>query len=514
MAKAAAPRKDGQRASKDASGPQPTLRILETRVLRGPNIWFRGPAIVMLVDLGELEEWPSNRIPHFNEALLQLIPSLDDHACSLGRRGGFVTRLKDGTWLGHVSEHIALELQSLAGTEAHIGKTRSAGATGQYNVVYEYREEEVGREAGRIAVGAGQLPGQPRGGAVRLRRGARGADPARRAQRVRAVDPGARRRGRLARHPVDPARPAQPRPARPGRPPAAHPGDDDVAHVGDRRRHRLRQEPDQHAAQLGRHARATLAGRSLGRRAPSTRPRSSATRSWSSRSTATTGAAWRSTCATRQAVRGAYTLAREESRGGDVVVETFVHGNDYRVLVVGGKLAAVAERVPASVVGDGKLTVRALVDKENIDPRRGIGHERVLTRIRITAGAEELVRKQGLGLDDVPKKGQRVHARRDRQHVDRRHGHRSDARGASRQRRDRRDSRPGRRPGHRRHRLHRARHHRAGSRAGRRDRRGQRRARLPDAHQPDRGRGAVRRQAGARPALPAGLERANPDRLR
>ena len=132
--------------------PQPTLRILDTRALRGPNVWWRTPAIVMHVDLGGLEEWPSNSIPGFNEALVALLPSLEDHACSLGRRGGFVSRLKDGTWLGHVSEHVAIELQSLAGTEVHLGKTRGAGTTGRYNVVYEYREEDVGLEAGRIAV--------------------------------------------------------------------------------------------------------------------------------------------------------------------------------------------------------------------------------------------------------------------------------------------------------------------------------------------------------------------------
>src|SRR5512144_402079 len=97
----------------DAQRPQPTLRILETRVLRGPNIWWRSPAIVLLVDLGVLEEWPSNKIPGFNEALIELIPTLEDHACSLGRRGGFISRLLDGTWLGHVAEHVAIELQSM-----------------------------------------------------------------------------------------------------------------------------------------------------------------------------------------------------------------------------------------------------------------------------------------------------------------------------------------------------------------------------------------------------------------
>ena len=135
-----------------AAKPLPTLRIVETRVLRGPNYWSRQPVVKMLVDLGVLEQFPSNKIPGFVEGLLGWMPSLEDHACSLNRRGGFVTRLKDGTWAGHIAEHIALELQNLAGTQVHHGKTRSAGETGQYNVIYEYREEAVGIEAGKVAV--------------------------------------------------------------------------------------------------------------------------------------------------------------------------------------------------------------------------------------------------------------------------------------------------------------------------------------------------------------------------
>jgi len=174
-----------------ADRPQPTLRILETRVLRGPNVWWRSPAIVMLVDLGVLEDFPSNTIPGFNEALLELIPSLEDHACSLGRRGGFVSRLEEGTWVGHVSEHVALELQSLAGTETHIGKTRGVpGERGRYNVVYQFRDADVGKEAGQLAVALGQPPCLTRRSAARLCRGARGPDPAGRAARLRALDPG------------------------------------------------------------------------------------------------------------------------------------------------------------------------------------------------------------------------------------------------------------------------------------------------------------------------------------
>ena len=149
-AKAAAAKRNG--AAANGLKPLPTLRILETRVLRGANHWSTQPVVKMLVDLGVLEQFPSNKLPGFTDALVALIPTLEDHACSLGRRGGFITRLKDGTWAGHIAEHIALEFQNLAGTDVRHGKTRSTGEYGHYNVIYEYREESVGLEAGRMAV--------------------------------------------------------------------------------------------------------------------------------------------------------------------------------------------------------------------------------------------------------------------------------------------------------------------------------------------------------------------------
>ena len=389
------------------AGPEPTLRILETRVLRGPNYWAREPVIRLLVDLGVLEEYPSNTLPDFTDALVALLPTLEDHACSLGRRGGFITRLRDGTWMGHVAEHIALEFQNLAGTDVRHGKTRAAGPVGQYNCIYEYREEAVGLEAGRMAVALVNhlvAPGRPRA-LLRLRARDRAAHPARRAAGVRAVDPGAHRRGGQPRHPVHPARPPLARPARPGRPPAADPGDDDLADLGHRRRRRVGQEPHQPAARLGRPAGARARTWSTPRTARSRPPSGSASRAWSSRSTATTAAASTSTCAPRRPSAPRSTARWPRAGRGDVVVETYVAGNDYRCLVIGGKVAAIAERVPASVTGDGEHTVRELVDIANSDPRRGIGHEKVLTRIKVDEAAEELVRDQGFELDDVPPDG-------------------------------------------------------------------------------------------------------------
>ena len=130
----------------------PDLRIVETQVFRGPNYWSYDPAIRMLVDLGSLEDWPSNTIPGFVEGLLEATPGVAEHSCSLGRRGGFGERLREGTWLGHVAEHVAIELQRESGAHVYRGKTRSAGEPGRYNVIYGYWEERVGLAAGELAV--------------------------------------------------------------------------------------------------------------------------------------------------------------------------------------------------------------------------------------------------------------------------------------------------------------------------------------------------------------------------
>ena len=130
------------------------MKILEQRIYRGPNLYARFPVIRFTVDLGELEQWPSARIPGFVEGLLGRLPSLHEHTCSYGSAGGFVRRLREdeGTWLGHVLEHVAIEIQNLAGAEVSFGKTRGTGRLGEYHVVYQYEEERVGVEAGHLAL--------------------------------------------------------------------------------------------------------------------------------------------------------------------------------------------------------------------------------------------------------------------------------------------------------------------------------------------------------------------------
>ena len=183
----------------DEAAAEPDLRIVQTQVFRGPNYLSYDPAIRLLVDLGSLEHWPSNTIPGFNEALLELLPGVGEHSCSRGHARRVPRAARGGDVAGHVAEHIAIELQRESGAQVYRGKTRSAGTPGQYNVIYGYWEEQVGLAAGRLAV---RLVNHlvKAGDRVRLPRGARAAHPARRAARVRALDPGDPRRGREPRH--------------------------------------------------------------------------------------------------------------------------------------------------------------------------------------------------------------------------------------------------------------------------------------------------------------------------
>jgi cyanophycin synthetase len=396
----------GATASTDGTGPRPTLRILETRVLRGPNYWAREPVIRLLVDLGVLEEFPSNTIPTFNDALVALLPTLEDHACSLGRRGGFITRLYEGTWLGHVAEHIALEFQNLAGTDVRHGKTRSAGKPGQYNCIYEYREEAVGLEAGRMAVALVNHLVAPDDAefffdfAPELERLIRLAERQAFGPSTQALIDEAVSRDipfiRLDRHSLV-----------------------QFGHGVHQQRIRATMTSQTSAIGVDVASDKSLTNRLLDS-AGLPVPRSAVVETEEEAVSAAKrlgfpcvvkpldgnhGRGVHLDLRSEEAVRAAFPAALAQTRSGDVVVETYVFGNDYRCLVIGGKVAAIAERVPASVTGDGEHTVRELVDIANSDHRRGIGHEKVLTRIGVDAAAEELVRSQGYAMDDVLPEG-------------------------------------------------------------------------------------------------------------
>ena len=130
------------------------MRIREINTMRGPNYWSikRHKLIVMVLDLEEMEDQPTNKIPGFLERLKAMLPGMFSHRCSVGQAGGFFQRVEEGTWMGHVIEHIALEIQSMAGMEVGFGRTRSYGEHGVYHVVFDYLEEKVGIYAAKSAV--------------------------------------------------------------------------------------------------------------------------------------------------------------------------------------------------------------------------------------------------------------------------------------------------------------------------------------------------------------------------
>ncbi|HEV7603832.1 MAG TPA: acetate--CoA ligase family protein, partial [Candidatus Limnocylindrales bacterium] len=365
------------------AGPAPTLRVLETRVLRGPNYWAREPVIRLLVDLGVLEQYPSNLLPNFSDALVALLPTLEDHACSLGRRGGFITRLRDGTWAGHIAEHVALEFQNLAGTDVRHGKTRSAGRPGQYNCIYEYREEAVGLEAGRMAVALVNhlvAPDDPAfffDFAPEMERLIRLAERQAFGPSTQALIDEAVSRDipyiRLDRHSLV-----------------------QFGHGVHQQRIRATMTSQTSAIGVDVASDKNLTNRLLDS-AGLPVPRADLVDTEEAAVAAARrlgypcvvkpldgnhGRGVHLDLRSEEAVRAAFQGAVAQSRAGDVVVETYVAGNDYRCLVIGGKVAAIAERVPASVTGDAEHTVRELVEIANADPRRGIGHEKVLTRIK------------------------------------------------------------------------------------------------------------------------------------
>ncbi|MHC4449451.1 MAG: cyanophycin synthetase family protein, partial [Planctomycetota bacterium] len=128
------------------------MEIVGTSVYLGPNLYANFRVIRHVLDLGELEQWPTAKLGEsFCGSLVDRLPGLAEHGCSYGEPGGFLRRMREeeGTWLGHVWEHVALELQNVAGMQMTFGRTRSSGTPGQYDVVYEYVDEEVGLEAGR-----------------------------------------------------------------------------------------------------------------------------------------------------------------------------------------------------------------------------------------------------------------------------------------------------------------------------------------------------------------------------
>ena len=379
------------------------MELLERRVYRGPSLYAHFPVMRLTIDLGVLEAWPSAKIPGFNEGLLAALPSLQAHKCSFNTEGGFVRRLEEdgGTWLGHVLEHVAIELQQLTGASTVFGKTRGEGTPGLYHVVFEYEEERVGEAASNLALALlhDLLPAD-------LRPAKKNAEETPfdfKTALVELIDFAQRRQ-------LGPSTGALVRAADARDIPWMRLNDYSLVQLGQGKYQKRIQAT---VTSETRHIAVEIASdkeetnRILGELGLPV-PRQRVVRTAEAAAIAADRLGYPVVVKPLDAnhgrgvsldlkngdeVRAAFEKAREHARS--VVIENFLEGFDHRMLVIGGQLVAVAKRVPGHVVGDGKSTIAELVAIVNSDPRRGIGHEKVLTRIELDPQAERLMADKG-----------------------------------------------------------------------------------------------------------------------
>ncbi|WP_072621069.1 cyanophycin synthetase [Spirulina major] len=390
------------------------MKILKTLTLRGPNYWsIRYPKlIVMRLDLEDLDEVYSNQIEGFYDGLCDVLPSLIEHYCSPGYRGGFLERVQNGTLMGHIIEHVALELQEMAGMTAGFGRTRETGDRGVYNVVFEYVDEQAGRYAGRAAVRLCQS----------------------------IVDTGTYPDSELEQDLADLRELAANA--------SLGPSTETIITEAEARKIPWLNLSARAMIQLGygansKRIQATLSDHSsilsvelacdkegtklMLRDAGIPVPRGTVIRYIDELQDAIDdvggypivlkpldgnhGRGITIDINSWDEAEGAYDLASEASKTHSVIVERYYQGSDHRILVINGKVVAVAERIPAHVVGDDHHTISALIDRTNEDPRRGEGHDNVLTKIKLDKTATDVLARQGYSLDSIPPDGERVYLR-------------------------------------------------------------------------------------------------------
>lgn len=395
------------------------MKIVSTNVFVGPSMYAHFPVIRHVLDLGVLEEWPTSKLGDaFVDPLLEFLPGLHEHGCSYREPGGFVRRLREdeGTWLGHVMEHIAIELQNVAGSAVTFGRTRSIeGQPGHYNMVFQYKDKAVGREASELAlklihsllpdeVKPDDAPGddwefaEERNGFIRYaQRRALGPSTA---SLVEAAEDRDIPWLRLNQHSL-------------------------VQFGHGRYQQRIQATTTGNTSNIA----VDLASdkeetngilRDLGLPVPKqiiVRSASQGVRAAEKIGypvvmkplAGNHGRGVSINLRTPEEIEIAFEKAREHGRS--IVVESYIEGFDHRLVVINGELVAAAKRVPGHVVGDGKHSVEQLVDTVNSDPRRGVGHEKVLTRLEFDHQAERLLEKLGYDKDTVPKKGEVVYLR-------------------------------------------------------------------------------------------------------
>ncbi|WP_069659486.1 cyanophycin synthetase [Arcticibacter eurypsychrophilus] len=381
------------------------MQIQSIQVLKGPNIWSvkRKKLIQMRLDLGEMEYRPSDTISGFKERLQELIPSLKKHHCSEGHEGGFFERVHDGTWMGHIVEHIALEIQTLAGMFAGFGRTRSTSTTGIYNVVFTYVAEQAGIYAAQAAVRIAEalVVGEEYDLKADIRQLERYRDADRFGPSTGAIiDEAVKRKIPFTR--LNTASLVQ-----------LGQGKNQV-----RFRATMTDKTSSIAVDIAGNKEETK--RLLKEHAIPVADGSTITTLEGLKKAikeigfplvfkplnGNHGRGATINVNSEEEATVAFELARKISP--KVIVERFIRGSDFRVLVINYKVVAAALRKPAHVIGNGRDTIQQLIEEENKNPKRGNGHENVLTNILIDQDTNEMLRKADLTLDYVPAEGKTV----------------------------------------------------------------------------------------------------------
>jgi cyanophycin synthetase len=379
------------------------LRVTRLRALRGPNYWRLAPVIACDVRLGPLESVRSAEAPGFNNRLLDALPSLYNHPCTVGKPGGFVERLRSGTHIPHILEHVALELQNLAGSDVGFGRVVASGDAGVWWVIVAYDEEDVGLQSMRHAVSLvrAALGGTAFDVESHVRELQDLYEHVRLGPSTWAIVEEARRRGIPVRR-LNSRSLVQLGLGRNLRRIQATLTDHtsaiaiEIAQDKDDTKRVLEAIglPVPHGAVAESADEAVSLAQEIGFPVILKPLDLSHGRGISPRLT------------DEAAVRAAW--ERASTYSPRVIVEQFAEGRDHRVLVIGGKIVAVAERVPAHVVGDGTRTIRQLIDHANLDPRRGPGHTKVLTRLECDDATIDVLARLGRTLDSVPNADEEV----------------------------------------------------------------------------------------------------------
>ncbi len=387
----------------------PDIRLLRVNYLRGPNIWTYRPVLEVWLDLGTLEDFPSNKIDGFADRLTALLPALIEHHCGVGERGGFIQRLQEGTWAGHVLEHVVIELLNLAGMPTGFGQTRSTSRHGIYRMVFRAREEQVARAA--LAQGH------------RLLMAAINADPFGAADVQEAVNT---IKARLEACYLGPSTASIVNAATDRGIPHIRLNGGNLVQLGyGANQQRIWAAETDSTSAIGESiasdknlCKSLL--QSCGVPVPEGSIVENAEQAWEvaqdiglpvavKPSDANHGRGVSLDLRTREEVMAAFAVAEPE--GSEVMVERSVPGSEHRLLVVGGEMVAAARGEVLTVIGDGSATVKELIDRQlNSDPRRGAAEEFPLDVIDVATDAKlqlEL-RRQDLGADSVPAAGRTV----------------------------------------------------------------------------------------------------------